>query len=57
LSKFDLEYLQAKYELYLAEVELRNAQLNKDTVTLTKDSEGNYSYVYTVNENKVDEAQ
>ena len=57
LSKFDLEYLQAKYELYLAEVELRNAQANKDTVTLTKDSEGNYSYVYTVNEDKVDEAQ
>jgi hypothetical protein len=47
MSQYDLEYLQAKYELRLAEIELENAQNNKDTVRLSKDSEGNWSYVYT----------
>jgi hypothetical protein len=57
LSQYDLEYLQAKYELRLAEIELENAQNNKDTVRLSKDSEGNWSYIYTSSVDKVDEAQ
>jgi hypothetical protein len=57
LSKYDLDYLQAKYELRLAELELENAKNNKDTVRLSKDSEGNWSYVYTTSMDKVDEAQ
>ena len=57
LSKYDLEYLQAKYELRLAEIELENAQNNKDTVRLSRDSEGNWSYIYTASTEKVDEAQ
>ena len=57
LSKYDLEYLEAKYNLYLAQIELENAQGNKDTVQLSRDSEGNWSYVYTTNEEKVNEAQ
>jgi hypothetical protein len=47
MSKYDLEYMQAKYELYLAQIELENARNAKDTVRLQKDSEGNWSYVYT----------
>ena len=57
LSKYDLEYLQAKYELRLAEIELENAQNAKETVRLSKDSEGNWSYVYTASTEKIDEAQ
>ena len=57
LSQYDLEYLQAKYELRLAEIELENARNNKDTVRLSKDSEGNWSYVYTQNMDAIDEAQ
>ena len=57
LSKYDLDYLQAKYELRLAEIELENAKNAKDTVRLSKDSEGNWSYIYTSSTDKVDEAQ
>lgn len=57
LSKYDLEYLRAKYELRLAEIELENAQNSKDTVRLSKDSEGNWSYVYTQNADAVEEAE
>jgi hypothetical protein len=57
LSKYDLEYLRAKYELRLAEIELENAQNAKDTVRLSKDSEGNWSYVYTQNADAVEEAE
>lgn len=57
MSKYDLEYLEAKYQLYLAQIELENSQHDKDTVRLSKDSEGNWSYVYTTNEEKVNEAQ
>lgn len=57
LSKYDLEYLRAKYELRLAEIELENTQNSKDTVRLSKDSEGNWSYIYTQNADAVEEAE
>jgi hypothetical protein len=47
LSKYELEYLQAEYDLRLAEIELENARNSKDTVRLSRDSEGNWSYIYT----------
>lgn len=56
LSKYDLEYLQAKYELRLAEIELENAQNAKSTVRLSKDDEGNWSYIYTRNEEDIEES-
>ena len=57
LSEYDLEYLQKKYDLRMAEIALEEAQNAKDTVRLQKDNEGNYSYVYTANTDAVDEAQ
>lgn len=57
MSEYDLEYLQAEYELRLAEIALEEAQRAKDTVRLSRDSEGNFSYVYTQNTDAVDEAQ
>jgi hypothetical protein len=57
LSQYDLEYLQAEYELRMAEIELANAQAKKDTVRLSKDNEGNWSYIYTTSTDAVDEAQ
>lgn len=57
MSQYDLEYLQAEYELRLAEIELEEARNAKDTVRLSKDNEGNWSYVYTQNSDAVDEAQ
>jgi hypothetical protein len=54
MSQYDLEYLQKTYDLRLAELELENAQNAKNTVRLSKDNEGNWSYVYTTNTDAVD---
>ena len=57
MSEYDLEYLQKTYDLRLAELELENARNAKNTVRLSKDNEGNWSYVYTTNTDAVDQAQ
>lgn len=57
MSQYDLEYLQKTYDLRLAELELEEAQRAKNTVRLSKDNEGNWSYVYTQNTDAVDAAQ
>ena len=57
MSEYDLEYLRAKYELRLAEIALEEAQNAKSQVRMRRDSEGNYSYVFTADESKVAEAQ
>ena len=56
LSKYDVEYLQKKYDLRLAEIALEEAQNAKSTVRMRRDSEGNYSYVYTADEDKTADA-
>ena len=57
MSEYDLEYLQAEYDLRMAEIALEEAQRAKDVVRLQRDNEGNWSYVYTQNTEAVDEAQ
>ena len=57
LSKYELEIQQAKYDLILAEMALEEAQDAKSTVRLQRDSEGNFGYVYTADQNKLTEAQ
>lgn len=57
MSQYDLEYLQKTYDLRLAELELEEAQRAKNTVRLSKDNEGNWSYIYTQNSDAVDQAQ
>lgn len=57
MSQYDLEYLQKKYELKLAEIALEEAQNAKSTVRLMQDSEGNWSYVYTNDQEKISDAQ
>ena len=57
MSQYDLEYLQATYDLRLAELELEEARNAKNTVRLQKDNEGNWSYIYTQNTDAVDSAQ
>lgn len=56
LSKYDLEYLQKKYELTLAQQALDDAKNAKSTVRLRKDSEGNFGYVYTTDQDAVNDA-
>lgn len=57
MSQYDLEYLQKKYDLRLAEIALEEAQNAKSQVRLTRDASGNYSYVYTADEEKTAEAE
>jgi len=57
MSQYDLDNARRKYELKLAELELDNAMNIKDTVRLSKDSEGNWSYIYTADEEKVAQAE
>lgn len=57
LSKYELEVHQAEYDLLLAEIALEEAQNAKSTVRLSRDSEGNFGYVYTADQDKVADAQ
>lgn len=57
LSKFELELLTAEYEITKAQIALEEAQNAKEQVRLTRDSEGNYGYVYTANQDKIADAQ
>lgn len=57
LTKFELDLLNAEYEITKAQIALEEAQNAKDTVRLTRDSEGNFGYVYTANEDKVADAE
>ena len=57
MSSYDLDYLQKKLDLKLAEIALDEAQNAKSQVTMRRDSEGNYNYVYTADENAVEKAE
>ena len=56
VSERDIQYMQKKYDLLLAEQALRDAQNAKSIVRLQQDSEGNYNYVYTADQNNIDSA-
>lgn len=57
LSQYELDIQKAKYELLLAEIALEEARNAKSTVKLSRDSEGNFSYVYTADSDAVSAAQ
>ena len=57
LSQYELDIQQAKYDLLLAEIALEESQQAKSTVRLRRDSEGNFGYVYTANQDQVADAQ
>lgn len=57
LSKYELDIQQAKYDLLLAEIALEEAQNSKSTVRLQRDSEGNFGYVYTADQDAVNNAE
>lgn len=57
MSEYDLEYLRKKYDLRVAEIALEEAQNAKSQVRMQRDAEGNWGYVYTADEAKIDSAQ
>ena len=56
LSEHDLDILQKKYELRLAEIALEDAQNAKTQVRLVQNASGAWSYIYTAEQEKVDQA-
>ena len=57
LSKYDVDLANAKYETLVAEIALQEAQANKTKMQLQRDSQGNYSYVYSQDEDAIADAQ
>lgn len=57
LTNTELEIAQAKYDVMVAEITLEEAQNAKSTVRLQRDSEGNYGYVYTADQDSIASAE
>ena len=57
LSSYDLDILEKKYKLELARQALEDAKDAKSLVRLSRDNNGNWSYVYTSNDIEVEEAE
>lgn len=57
LSVWELETAKARYEQLKAQIALEEAQDAKAIVRLQRDSEGNYGYVYTADQDSIDEAK
>lgn len=57
MSQYELEHLQKEYELRVAQIQLEEAQNAKSQVRMTRDSEGNYGYIYTADDSAKDSAE
>lgn len=57
LSEYDLDILDKKYKLELARQALEDAKDAKSMVRLARDNNGNWSYVYTANQDDVEKAE
>lgn len=57
LTQYDLDRMQAEYDLELAKIALEDAKNAKDIVRMQRDNNGNWNYVYTADESNILEAQ
>lgn len=57
LTKYDLERAEKRYQLVLAQIALEEAQQNKSTLKLARDSQGNYTYQYMSDPTAINDAQ
>lgn len=57
MSQYEVDLLNAKYQLTLAQIALEEAQNNKTSMRLRRDASGNYTYVYTADESAVNSAE
>lgn len=56
MTEYELEVLQKKFEIEQARADLEAAKTAMSQVRLTRDDEGNWSYQYTADQDKIDEA-
>lgn len=57
ISEYDVAYAQAQLEILQKRIALEEAQRNKTQLKLKRDSQGNYSYVYTGKQEDIAGAQ
>ena len=57
MTQHDLETAQAKLEVTKAQIALEEAKNAKDSMRLVRNSSGNWDYVYTANQESINEAQ
>ena len=57
LTQYDIDEVKARLEIKKQELALEEAQQNKSNLRLRRDSQGNYTYQYTANEEDVEEAE
>ena len=57
LTQYDIDEVKARLEIKKQEMALEEAQQNKSNLRLRRDSQGNYTYQYTANEDDVEEAE
>lgn len=54
VTKYDIERANKLYEIHLKELALEEAQQNKSTMRLRRDSQGNYRYEFVANDDDID---
>lgn len=57
LSQYDIDRANMKYEIALKQIALEEAQKNKSSMKMKRDSQGNYSYVYAGDEDDISSKQ
>ncbi len=57
LSQYDLDILNAKYQVLQAQMTLEEAQNSKNQLRLVRDSQGNWNYQYTADQNEIADAE
>lgn len=57
ISEYDVAYANAQLEILQKRIALEEAQRNKSQMQLRRDSQGNYRYVYTADEDDVNAAE
>lgn len=57
LSEYDVNYANAKLDILQKQIALEEALANKNQMKLRRDSQGNYSYVYTADKGDVEDAR
>ena len=53
LTQYDVDRAELRYQIALKQAALEEAQQNKTTMRLRRDSQGNYTYQYTADEEQV----
>lgn len=53
LTEYDIKAAEARYQITLKEIALEEAQQNKNTMKLVRDTQGNWTYQYVANQEDI----